>query len=66
MESDKLKEKLRRLEFIHEDLMEEYNSIDQVLQAIGFPEGMTSLKEVAGNLIDERNEQINYDTEISG
>lgn len=65
MESHKLKEKLNELEYVYQDLMEEYTSIDQVLQAIGFPYGLASLKDVAGNLISEKNNQINFDSEIN-
>lgn len=65
MESNKLKARLNELEFAHQNLIEEYESIDQILHAIGFPYGLASLKDVAGDLINEKNKQLNFDTEIS-
>lgn len=51
MESMNLEEKLVELEFINGELIAEYNEIDQVLRAVGFPQGMASLKDVAGDLM---------------
>lgn len=64
MDSQKLKDRLAELESEHQNLMDEYVSLDQVLEAIGFPYGLASLKEVAAGLIQEQSQQVNYDTEI--
>ena len=56
MENKQLKEKIAELEFINDQLISEYMHIDHLLQAIGFPSGLASLKEVGQDLISEKNE----------
>ncbi len=51
MRKENLKKKLDELEVIHQVLISEYVSIDQILRAIGFSGGMVSLKEVAKELL---------------
>jgi hypothetical protein len=61
MENKQLEEKIAELEFINDQLISEYKHIDHLLQAIGFPCGLASLKEVGQDLIEEKNENgINF------
>jgi len=61
MESVNLEEKLAKLEFLHNDLMAEYNEIDQVLIAVGFPRGLASMKDVAGDLMNKQIKESQLD-----
>ena len=61
MESVNLEEKLAALEFMHAELVANYKEIDQVLRAVGFPHGMASLKDVAGDLMRQTIRESQFD-----
>jgi hypothetical protein len=46
--------KIAYLEFVHDQLTAELGYIDDLLKAIGFPNGLESAKIVAQELIDEQ------------
>lgn len=43
--------KVSRLEFEHDQLLAELSDVDELLRAVGFPEGLKSAKEVAQEVI---------------
>ncbi len=53
MEKKEMIEKLAFLEFEHDQLIAEYNELDELLYAIGFPNGVYSIKQVAADMIHE-------------
>jgi len=53
MEKQEMIEKLAFLEFEHDQLIAEYDELDELLHAIGFPNGVHSIKQVAADMIHE-------------
>ena len=54
MEKRDLLKKLAYLEFVNDQLSTEVIYVDNLLKAVGFPEGLESVKDVAHELIDEQ------------
>lgn len=53
METQELEKKLARLEFINDQLSAEVTYVDNILRAIGFPQGLESVKAAANEIISE-------------
>ncbi len=51
MTKAQLEKKIARLEFVYDQLEAELLYVDQLLQAVGFPHGLASAKEVALDLL---------------
>lgn len=51
MTKSQLQKKINRLEFIQDQLQAELDYIDFLLKEVGFPNGITSAKEVALEII---------------
>ncbi len=57
MNKTQLQQKIARLESIHDQLEAEIEYIDQLLKSVGFPQGITSAKQVALELLEEENQE---------
>jgi len=57
MKTEPLDKKLARLEMIHDQLLAEYESLDELLRIIGFPKGIQSFQEAAVDLLNEIEEE---------
>lgn len=53
MTTKELNRKIARLEFEHDQLISELSYINSLLKSVGFPQGLTSVKEVAQELLNE-------------
>lgn len=53
MNKTQLKQKIARLEFVHDQLETELLYVDELLKSVGFPLGLASAKEVAIELLSE-------------
>ena len=53
MEKTDLLKRLAYLEFVNDQLSTEVVYVDELLKAVGFPDGLESVKDVANELIDE-------------
>jgi hypothetical protein len=51
MNKTQLKQKIYRLEFIHDQLESELWYMDKLLKSVGFPHGLISMKEIALELL---------------
>lgn len=47
--------KVAYLEFLNDQLSAELTYVDELLRAVGFPEGLKSAKEVAYKILEEEN-----------
>jgi hypothetical protein len=54
MKKDILQKKLAKLEFINDQLQTEINHIDRLLREVGFPDGLTSAKLIAQEMLEEQ------------
>lgn len=59
MENRALEKKIARLEFINDQLATELRYIDNLLKAIGFPEGLETIKSAAEEVAEEEKEEFN-------
>jgi hypothetical protein len=53
MDPKTLEQKIAYLEFINDQLSSEILYVDKLLKIIGFPEGLTTIKDAAKEVIDE-------------
>lgn len=58
MENQVLVESLAFLEFEHDQLIAEYSDLNELLYGVGFPKGVQSIKEVAADMIREKDRVI--------
>ncbi len=56
MANQKLRKQIAKLEFINDQLSTELADLDLLLQRSGFPNGLTSLKLVALEMLAEQNQ----------
>ena len=57
MKTEPLDKKLARLEMVHDQLLAEYESLDETLRIIGFSKGIPSFQEAAVDLLNEIEEE---------
>ena len=53
MESKILEKKIAYLEFVNDQLSSEIEYVDQLLRIIGFPDGLSTIKSAAQEVIEE-------------
>jgi hypothetical protein len=63
MNKTQLKQKIARLEFIHDQLEAEITYLDNLLKSVGFPHGLISAKEVALELLEESDQESQAENE---
>lgn len=56
MNKTQLDKKIAKLEFVHDQLESELKYVDTLLRSVGFPQGLSSAKEVALELLEEQKE----------
>lgn len=56
MNKAELTKQVAHLESVHDQLITELAYVDGLLRSIGFPEGLTSAKSVALELLEEQND----------
>ena len=61
MNSQEINKRIAYLEFANDQLKAELSYVDSLLKAAGFPEGLSSIKEVAVDYIEEGEEQWDED-----
>lgn len=59
MNKAQLKQKIARLESMHDQLETELVYVDQLLKSVGFPRGLESAKEVAIELLEQTEQADN-------
>lgn len=62
MNKAQLNKKIARLEFEHDQLEAEISYIDTLLRSVGFPQGLTSAKEVAIELLQNEQDETKGET----
>lgn len=63
MNKAQLRQKIARLEFIHDQSEAELKYIDNLLKSVGFPRGLASAKEVALELLEETKQESQIENE---
>ena len=56
MDNQKLCKQIAKLESLNDQILTELNELDLLLQKSGFPNGLTSLKKVALEILEEQKE----------
>lgn len=51
MDTSQLQQRLAYLEFVHDQLETEVTELDLLLRSIGFPQGLSSIKEIAHEIL---------------
>lgn len=57
----KLERKLAKIESLYDQLLSDVDDLNQLLQRLGFPQGIISLREAAQELLQEIQDHANYD-----
>ncbi len=63
MNKAQLEKKIAYLEFVHDQLEMELIYVDDLLKSVGFPQGLTSAKEVALELLQNGGLEARNDNE---
>lgn len=63
MNKSELQQKIARLESIHDQLETELMYVDNLLKSVGFPHGLASAKEVALELLEQTQQEIDNEKE---
>jgi hypothetical protein len=66
MNKAQLQQKIARLEFVYDQLEAELLYIDHLLKSVGFPRGLASAKEVALELLEESEQEIQKENDKDG
>lgn len=61
MDEKKLERKLAKIESLYDQLLSDVENLNQLLQQLGFPKGIISLREAAQELLQEIQDHANYD-----
>lgn len=61
MNKAQLEQKIARLEFAHDQLESELTYVDNLLKSVGFPRGLASAKEVALELLEESEQESQFE-----
>lgn len=61
MDEKELERKLAKIESLYDQLLSDVDNLNQLLQQLGFPKGIISLREAAHELLQETQDHANYD-----
>ena len=61
MEKEKYEKKIAKLESINDQLQAEFATLDETLRALGFEKGITTLKEAAQEMLDNKTDSVDED-----
>ncbi len=58
---NKLAKKLAKVEFLYDQLLSDVDDLNRLLEQLGFPKGIISLREAAQELLQEIQDPASYD-----